>query len=100
MGDALRECTRWHRHEEHPILHEFGPAMLGEHGIDDRRPELSNLVDHAQVDLLQTTGDGVQKIAESFGLVPSVVHGSTFVRSTTAAGLMALGSGDAVVTRV
>jgi hypothetical protein len=42
----------------------------------------------------------VKKITEPLGLVLKTTHFNTFVRSSTAAGLIALGSGDAVVTRV
>lgn len=74
--------------------------MFSEHRIDDRWPQLAYLVNESQVDLLESTSDGVKKITEPLGLVLKTTHFNTFVRSSTAAGLIALGSGDAVVTRV
>ncbi len=74
--------------------------MFGNHRFDDARPERAHFVNESQVDLAQSSREGVEKLSEWGGRLVTLRHDDTRVRSMTTAGLMPFGSGEAVVTRV
>jgi hypothetical protein len=74
--------------------------VLGNDGLDDSRPHLTYLVNKTKVNLTESTGHGVKEFGQSRRLIVRSLHDSWLERSITAAGLIADGSGDAVVTSV
>jgi len=96
----LRERARRNTHDEHAILDEFDATVLGEYRIHNGRPELARFINEAKVDSPKSSRESVQEFAQRGRLFLSPVHDNTRVRSMTAAGDSAPGSGDAVVTRV
>ena len=68
-------------------------SVLGDKRFHDARPQVSDIVDVAQVDFAQSTGECVEQFEAELGnrLFVARFHGTNSVRSMTAAGLMPAG---------
>jgi hypothetical protein len=95
----LRKRARRNAHDEDAVFDHLDSTVLGDNWIDHARPQLSSVIDEAQVDPTKATRERVEKVAEWRWIVAGA-HEVTSDRSITAAGVSAPGSGEAVVTSV
>jgi hypothetical protein len=76
------------------------PSLMSSTRQCSASTEFSRFVDESKIDAAKASRERVQELAQRGGLFVSPVHDNTFVRSMTADGESAPGSGDAVVTSV
>jgi hypothetical protein len=96
----LRKSARRNTHDKHAVFDQFHATVLAEWTLHNGRPESACSIDKAEIDATQSSGQRVEKCRQWRRLIVARCHDSTRERSISAAGVKALGRGDAVVTSV